>query len=101
MSDPIQFPTEMPLNSLRILLDFGRQRQPWNQSTLAAACTVVLYGVTLAVPAPAGAGEAEDPVSAIESVIENADSPEAFTGVVPWALIISWAAKILIENLLK
>jgi formate hydrogenlyase subunit 3/multisubunit Na+/H+ antiporter MnhD subunit len=54
MSDRIQLPTELPLNSLKILLDFGRQRQPWSQTTLAAACTVVLYGVTLAVPAACG-----------------------------------------------
>jgi hypothetical protein len=104
MFDPIQLPNELPINSLKILLDFARQKTPWGRDVLAAAATVALYGAQIAVPAPSmDTGEAFDPETALESAISQAEAPDEIKQFlpIPWVLLAQWAIGLLINRLSK
>jgi hypothetical protein len=104
MFDPIQLPNELPINSLKILLDFARQKQPWGRDVLAAAATVALYGAQIAVPAPSmETGEAFDPEAALEAAISQAEAPDEAKQFlpIPWVLLAQWAIGLLINRLNK
>jgi hypothetical protein len=102
MFDPIQLPNELPVNSLKILLDFARQRTPWGRDVLAAAATVALYGAQLAVPAPTmSTGEAFEPEAVLEAAIAQAEGQtdaKQFLPI-PWMLLAQWALGLLINRL--
>jgi hypothetical protein len=104
MFDPIQLPNELPINSLKILLDFARQKQPWGRDVLAAAATVALYGAQIAVPAPSMAtGEEFNPETALEAAISQAEAPDEIKQFfpIPWVLLAQWAIGLLINRLIK
>ena len=104
MFDPIQLPNELPVNSLKILLDFARQRTPWGRDVLAAAATVGLYGAQLAVPAPSMAtGEDFSPEEALEDAIRQAEAgsdTKQFLPI-PWVMLAQWALGLLLNRLTK
>lgn len=104
MFDPIQLPNELPINSLKILLDFARQKQPWGRDVLAAAATVALYGAQIAVPAPSMAtGEEFNPEATLEAAISQAEAPDEIKQFlpIPWMLLAQWAIGLLINRLSK
>lgn len=102
MFDPIQLPNELPVNSLKILLDFARQKQAWGRDVLAAAATVALYGAQLAVPAPSMAtGEDFSPEAALEAAIAQAeagDEAKQFLPI-PWIMLAQWALGLLLNKI--
>ena len=104
MFDPIQLPNELPVNSLKILLDFARAKQPWGRDVLAAAATVGLYGAQLAVPAPTMAtGEEFNPEAALEAAISQAEGQtdaKQFLPI-PWVMLAQWALGLLLNRLTK
>lgn len=102
MFDPIQLPNELPVNSLKILLDFARQKTPWGRDVLAAAATVGLYGAQLAVPAPSMAtGEDFNPEEVLESAISQAEGQaEAKQFLpIPWIMLAQWALGLLLNKI--
>jgi len=103
MFDPIQLPNELPVNSLKILLDFARQRTPWGRDVLAAAATVGLYGAQLAVPAPTMAtGEAFEPEAVLEAAIAQAEGQtdaKQFLPI-PWVMLAQWALGLLLNKII-
>ena len=105
MFDPIQLPNELPVNSLKILLDFARQRTPWGRDVLAAAATVGLYGAQLAVPAPTMAtGNEFDPEAVLLEAIHQAESKDDNVKEflpIPWVMLAQWALGLLLNRLTK
>lgn len=102
MFDPIQLPNELPINSLKILLDFARQKTPWGRDVLAAAATVALYGAQIAVPAPSMAtGEDFNPEAALEAAISQAEAPDEIKQFlpIPWMLLAQWALGLLLNKI--
>lgn len=103
MFDPIQLPNEIPVVSLKILLDFARGKQPWGRDVLAAAATVGLYGAQLAVPAASMAtGEKFNPEEALEDAIRQAEAgtdTKQFLPI-PWVMLAQWALGLLINKLI-
>lgn len=104
MFDPIQLPNELPVNSLKILLDFARQKTPWGRDVLAAAATVGLYGAQMAVPAPSMAtGEDFNPEEVLEDAIRQAEAGSDTKQFIPipWVMLTQWALGLLINRLTK
>jgi hypothetical protein len=104
MFDPIQLPNELPINSLKILLDFARQKTPWGRDVLAAAATIALYGAQIAVPAPSmETGEAFDPEAVLEAAISQGEAPDEVKQFlpIPWVMLAQWAITLFINRLNK
>lgn len=107
MADPIELPSEIPFNSVRVLMSFVRGKAPWDRDTLACAVTLVAYGAALAVPTgPRPVGELHDPAPIETKVCESLqallDGEGAAPGVVGFGAVL-WPVVIefLISQILK
>lgn len=109
--DPMALPTELPVNSLRILLQFVRGKTEWNGEVLAAGVTVIAYAANLASPGPkvVGAnGPLGDPApletkvaEGLQLALDQADQPQVSMGIIPWVLIVEFIASAIVKRLLS
>ena len=93
--DPITIPDDIPLNSVKVLLDWYREKPIGKKEALAAALTVLAYAGAQAID---GFFRPEEGFrgAPIEVELEGILSNER-AGVIPWDTI----AKAIVEQLLK
>lgn len=107
MSDPIEIPSIIPLNSLKHLLSFAQGNEKFCKKCAASILTVAAYGSQfLPIPEEGTDAKAEGEVndayaiSVLQGVI-LAEEDGVKTGVVPWEIIVAFAVKKLLEYLTK
>lgn len=107
MSDPIEIPTDFPLNSITTLLAFVRGKEPYGRTVLASAITVIAYGANMAVaPKVVGApAPLTDPApmeqkvaEALQAALDQHSQPQVSMGIIPWALIVDYAIQLILKK---
>lgn len=93
--DPITIPDDIPLNSIKVLLDWYREKPVGKREALAAALTVLAYAGDQAVTGFFDPGDGMRAIS-MENELESIVAGEK-AGIIPWELI----ARSIVDELLK
>lgn len=100
--DPITIPDDIPLNSVKVLLDWYRQKPIGKKEALAAALTVLAYAGSQAIDgffSPSeGMGSACWSTSDAEQALESLLSGGEKAGIIPWDVIARAVVKQLLEH---
>ena len=108
MVDPIEIPTEFPINSVSTLLAFVRGKEPYGKTVLASCITVIAYGAGMSV-APKIVGSSPAPLTdpapldqkvseALQQALDQHSQPQVAMGIVPWALIVDYAIQLILKK---
>jgi hypothetical protein len=107
MSDPIELPSVLPLNSFKHLLSFAQGNEKFCKKCIASCLTVAAYGAQfIPIPEDGTTAKAEGvtndayAISLLEGLIA-AEELGVKTGVIPWEIIVAFAVKKLLEYLSK
>ena len=103
MSDPIELPTTLPLNSLRVLLQVARGEHALDECVAASGLTVLGYVAGLYLPAHDAAQEtapAATIADALESAIASAEPQPAGAPNINWKQIAEFIITIVIKAII-
>jgi len=95
--DPITIPDDIPLNSVKVLLDWYRLKPIGKKEALAAALTVLAYAGSQAIDgffSPSEGMGSADAEQALESLLSGGEK----AGIIPWDVIARAVVKQLLEH---
>lgn len=98
-------PTELDLDAVRTIIDWVRQKIPFSLDVVAAGWCLQGYAMRQVTPNPRLVGTPADPRSldavALDTLDELVADEPISQGVIPWALLIEWLVKTLLERQLR
>jgi hypothetical protein len=104
MSDPIELPKALPLNSLRVLLQVARGEHALDECVAASGLTVLGYVAGLYLPAHDAAAQETAPAAtiaeALESAIASAEPQPAAALSVNWKQIAEFIITIVVKAII-
>lgn len=107
MSDPIELPQSLPLNSLRNLLSFAKGEHALDACIVASGLTVVGYAAGFVVPEHNGGAKEPAPeqpaatvIDALEAAIASAEPQPAAALGVNWKQIAEFVITVVIKAIL-
>lgn len=107
MSDPIELPQSLPLNSLRTLLQFAKGEHQLDACVAAAGLTVLGYAAGLSLPAHDGGAKSAEPaapavnvIDALESAIASAEPQPAAARAIDWKKIAEFVITVIVKAIL-
>jgi len=106
MSDPIELPKSLPLNSLRVLLQVARGEHALDECVAASGLTVLGYVAGLYLPAHDAVAVAQETApaatiaEALESAIASAEPQPAAALSVNWKQIAEFIITIIVKAII-
>lgn len=98
-------PTELDLDAVRTIIDWVRQKIPFSLDVVEAGWCLQGYAMRQVTPAPRLVGTPADPrpidAVALDTLEQLAAEQPISQGIIPWALLIEWLVKALLEQRLK